>query len=406
MKKRVKRIFSVLLCIMMFCSLMVPAFAENGEKSYPYVFVHGMMGWGENGSGFLDGPYWGFKEETNVPEHLRSLGYTVAVPTVGPMSSAWDRACEVYAQLTGTVVDYGAAHSEKCGHARYGRDYTGRPLIKGGWDGATPINLVSHSFGGPAISVFASIMEYGAAEEIAASPEDCSEFFKGGKPGVVHSANTLASPHNGTPLANLLYDIKAPVFLAAFIMNVFNTGTDYMFDQFGITKDPVTGERASFNPSGIMALYRSDDHCAYEMTIRGARELNEKFPPASGTYYFSYTGDITTEGKFGRKIGSDFSGGIFGLTGSVIKACAGKYIGGEKLGKEWAASDGFIPVVSGLYPFSQPHADYAEGTKPEKGVWYAMPVIEGGSHGYHVSGTPEKLFGFYDGMISVIESAE
>ncbi|MDD7534311.1 MAG: hypothetical protein SPK18_10350 [Treponema sp.] len=37
---------------------------------------------------------------------------------------AWDKACELYAQLTGLVTDYGVEHFARCGHLRYGRaDY-------------------------------------------------------------------------------------------------------------------------------------------------------------------------------------------------------------------------------------------------------------------------------------------
>jgi len=31
--------------------------------------------------------------------------------SVAPNGSAWDRACELYAQLSGTRVDYGKAHT-------------------------------------------------------------------------------------------------------------------------------------------------------------------------------------------------------------------------------------------------------------------------------------------------------
>ena len=59
------------------------------------------------------------------------------------MGSAWDRTCELYAQLTGTRVDYGKAHAEKYGHARYGRTYE-KPLFPG-WgepdaDGWVPVH--------------------------------------------------------------------------------------------------------------------------------------------------------------------------------------------------------------------------------------------------------------------------
>lgn len=397
-----KKIICLLTAVVLLFTAVCPAFAAEEEK-YPYVFIHGMMGWGENGSGFIDGPYWGMKV-ADIPAYFRENGYEAAVPTVGPMSSAWDRACEVYAQLTGTVVDYGAAHSAACGHARFGRDYTGRALLDN-WNGTSPVNVITHSFGGPAALVFSSLMEYGSAEEIAASPDDCSELFKGGHPGTVRTVSTLASPHNGTPLANILYDIKFPVFAAAFLMNVLDIGTDYMLDQFGITKDPVTGEKACFDPAGIWALYKSDDHCAYEMTIKGARELYARFPAAEHTYYFSYSGDVTEGGILGgRRVSKEFSSGIFGFSGSLISLCAGKYFAFEKIGKEWAANDGLVPVVSARYPFSHPHADYSENTELLPGVWYAMPTVSGASHGYHVGGNRDTLIAFYDSLMDVTEN--
>jgi hypothetical protein len=37
---------------------------------------------------------------------LPNKGYTVLTPTIGPISSNWDRACELYAYLKGGIVDY------------------------------------------------------------------------------------------------------------------------------------------------------------------------------------------------------------------------------------------------------------------------------------------------------------
>ena len=37
---------------------------------------------------------------------------------------AWNRACELYAQLNGSVTDYGVEHFARCGHLRYGRDFS------------------------------------------------------------------------------------------------------------------------------------------------------------------------------------------------------------------------------------------------------------------------------------------
>lgn len=407
--KLLKRITSIFLSLCLIIAISTIGFAESNESpaSYPFVFVHGMMGWGENSeSTLMKNTYWGFSEDRNIPEYLRSQGYEVYVPSVGAMSSAWDRACELFAQLTGTVVDYGAAHSAKYHHARYGRDYTGRPIMESGWNVKDKINLVSHSFGGATISIFASILEYGVQEEMEAAPDDCSEYFKGGHEGAVYSVSTLASPHNGSPLANLLYDTVVPVYLICTFINLMEPSKlDFMMDQYGLNKDPATGEKAKFSIKNIIALASNKDHDGYDMTIKGARELNAKFLPAKHTYYFSYSGDITEENSFGgRKVAKDFSKGIFGITGSLIIACSGKYIGGEKLGKEWANNDGFVPVISAQYPFSHPHKNYVDGMELETGVWYVMPTTDGASHGYHVAGKEEILYGFYDGMIDVIKS--
>lgn len=54
---------------------------------------------------------------------LNGRGYRAYAASVSPIGSAWDRACELYAQLAGTRVDYGTAHSKEYRHQRYGQDY-------------------------------------------------------------------------------------------------------------------------------------------------------------------------------------------------------------------------------------------------------------------------------------------
>ena len=79
------------------------------------------MGWGQRAGINAMLPYWGMTTGS-LTSYLNSLGYETYSATVGPISSAWDRACELYAQLTGTTVDYGAAHAAAHDHARRGCD--------------------------------------------------------------------------------------------------------------------------------------------------------------------------------------------------------------------------------------------------------------------------------------------
>ena len=76
---------------------------------------------------------------------LRDKGHQVFYASVGPVSSNWDRACELYAQIKGTRVDYGQAHTNRQGHARFGRDYTGIGFYPA-WDGTHPVHFVGHRF--------------------------------------------------------------------------------------------------------------------------------------------------------------------------------------------------------------------------------------------------------------------
>ena len=87
---------------------------------------HGLGGWGNYDTVNEVAPYWGMTTGSLLA-YLESEGYDCYAASVGPISSAWDRACELYAQLTGTTVDYGAAHSAAHNHDRYGKTYA-QPL--------------------------------------------------------------------------------------------------------------------------------------------------------------------------------------------------------------------------------------------------------------------------------------
>ena len=152
--KRTLSLITVLALIFTLAAQGVSAIGSIDVNKYPYVYVHGLFGWGAD-EGIDDTlPYWG-SASCSLMDELNKLHYESYAASVGPMSSNWDRVCELYAQITGTRVDYGKAHSEKFNHSRYGRTYT-KPMIEG-WgepdaDGnIKKINLIGHSFGGATV---------------------------------------------------------------------------------------------------------------------------------------------------------------------------------------------------------------------------------------------------------------
>ena len=131
--------------------------------------------------------------------YLTGKGYESYAASVGPLSSAWDRACELYAQLTGTTVDYGAAHAAEYGHARYGVTYD-KPLFEG-WSADKKINLVGHSFGGATIRLFLDILADGprrSRPRPAPPARRSPRSSRAARPTGSDSLTTLAAPHNGT----------------------------------------------------------------------------------------------------------------------------------------------------------------------------------------------------------------
>ncbi|KAJ3106364.1 hypothetical protein HK100_003737 [Physocladia obscura] len=169
-------------------------------NSYPTVFLHGLLGWGEQP--LLDVfHYWGGASQ-NVLAELRTAGHFVVAPAMGPLSSNWERACEAYAQITGSATDYGIARSSRFGHSRFGKVHSA-PLVPGFMD--TPlskINLVGHSMGGPTQRLLAHLLTYGSADEMDAciqANSECSPLFWTNKTtSYVNGVFAVSGVHQGS----------------------------------------------------------------------------------------------------------------------------------------------------------------------------------------------------------------
>ena len=165
-----QRIIAFFMTILMFLfpRLNVPKTEfdkETWTTDYTYVFVHGLSGWGDYSPVNTVMPYWGMFGG-NLMKYLNARGVKAVAATVAGADSAWDRACELYAQLTGTKVDYGKEHSERCHHPRFGKDYSRCPLIDE-FSAEAKINLLGHSFGGATVLTFLELMANGSNAETA-----------------------------------------------------------------------------------------------------------------------------------------------------------------------------------------------------------------------------------------------
>ncbi len=329
------KIISVPLAIIMsIVSLFFPAKTERPDQTqwktnYPYVFVHGLMGWGEYDAHYKIMPYWGMFGGELLGK-IEKNGYDCYGASVSGTASAWDRACELYAQLTGTVVDYGKAHSEACGHDRYGKDFSGKPLIEK-WNSENKINILGHSFGGATIRVFATLMAKGNEAEInATAADDISPLFTGGKADWIYSLTSLAAPHNGT-------------------------------SAYGLEN----------------SMPENTDSAAYDMFIDHALELNKDMVTDENTYYFSIPCSATDKNSDGTYTADkSLMESMFRSSANELGCLTGTTDGGYVVDESWFENDGLVNTVSASAPSSAPSKEFDENNI-NAGVWNIMPVYRG-----------------------------
>ncbi|MFC6590738.1 esterase/lipase family protein [Deinococcus lacus] len=267
--------------------------AQSIDKSVPIVLVHGLGGWGEGE--FLGMKYWGgFRD---VVADLRSQGYTVYNVSVGPVSSNWDRAAEVYTQIKGGCVDYGQAHSSAAGHAR--TDATKcHPGFYPQWDSEHPVNLIGHSMGAPTARMLVALLEKGSPENA-----DGDNLFVGGRTGWVKGVMTISGTNTGSPAADQLQ--SAIPFLKDLILGVAalagtpdkNTFYDLDMGQWGLRRRADESFQAYldrvFSPTS--PLWKSNDQAAFDLSPEGADAVNRWMGRSEHTRYFSWaTADTYT----------------------------------------------------------------------------------------------------------------
>ncbi len=371
----------------------------GGKVAYPYVLVHGLGGWGEDSAMNDYAPYWG-ATTGSLPGKLRAQGLTVVAPSVGPVSSAWDRACELYAQLTGTTVDYGQAHAAAHNHERFGRSYD-TPLIenwgkKQNGGQRIKINLVGHSFGGATARLFAWLLANGSAEEVAATGSETSPLFTGKKGDWVNSVTALCAPHNGSSLVTVIDSLGSIVgigdstqllaylvFAAAGLATPVADTYDFMLDQFGISK--VDGSIQSVQNAIAALTAKGTDHAGYDLSPDGAKALNERIGTVKDVYYFSYPYCTTHAGTLlAVQVPNSSTLPVLIPTATAIGMFRGTTKGGIEIGADWQPNDGLVSVVSAACPSTERSsafpADPTDGKAYAHGVWYVAETREG-DHG-------------------------
>ena len=364
-------------------------------SNHPYVFVHGMMGWGEDKKFYKGLPYWGMVTG-NYPRRMREKGYEVYTPSVSPLGSAWDRACELYANLTGTTVDYGVAHSKEKGHNRFGETFPEAKLPD--WTPERSIHLLGHSFGGPTMRMFVELLRNGSPEERAATPAgQLSPLFEGGHGDLVKSITSISGPFDGITFPHALpklvdggltYGIP---MVASIIGNVGSGRVyDFQMSQWGITavKEGVRFARNMLNMKAIRHFAKAKDNVFADIHIPQAAEINKKLSVPQEQYLFAVTGNGTKKGKNGNWVKAPIMIFAFAPFAYSLGKFPDQTIAGVNISEGWRQNDGIVPVESGRHPTTEPWCEWEDvKDKPiQKGIWHALPTVPG-DHGTVIGGS-------------------
>lgn len=378
------RLTSGVLALLQMLCVTLGVVPDATESDYANVFVPGLFGWGDEVGLDSVHSYWNIRmlDTTHV---LSFFGYDSYKASIGPVSSTWDRTCELYAELTGTTVDYGEAHAKEHNHARFGRSYA-TPLVAGwGEEGGKKLNLFGHSFGGATVRLFAQLCCEGSqAERAATAAEELSPLFAGELGDAVHSVTTMAAPHNGTTFVlaanNTLetYLLSPLIVLGLLVANVPYTNAlyDFHFEHYGLTPVPGSELWQMPNLQGLLDVLSGKDHAFYELSITGANDLNRSIHEMPGIYYFSYAGKTTHTTKIlGFEMPNKEMFAVLKLISLTMGLPVDYTIDGVFIDETWRANDGLVNTVSAMYPTDAAHVDF-DPQNIQPGVWNVMPISE------------------------------
>lgn len=369
-----------ILCLLLIA--LQPARAETVTKNgptiraanakQPIILVHGFSGFERKpGDTFF---YWGGWRDLQS-ELIEKGAYDVRTAFVGPFSSNWDRACELYAYIKGGRVDYGAAHAARYGHKRFGRTYPGIYPEWGERESGeiNTIAMIGHSMGGQTARLLIHLLEQGDREEKEAGG-DCSPLFQGGKCWV-NALMTIATPHDGTVLAEPIADRETLIGLLFWVLQPMMSKHSSFYPDFQI--DHWAGAFSNgLSPLDDEFVERAKEDIAFwDLSLDGATQFNRRVPASPNVYYFSWS-LVKTASAFFRDT-------IYLYPNSYLMDrfpfLSDRH---PSIDESWRANDGVVNTVSMAAPRlgSTDRQRVYDGV-PVKGLWNLMGLLENTDHG-------------------------
>lgn len=352
-------------------------------KSKHIVFVHGLFGWGPDE---LEGfPYWG--EATQQFKNFK-----VHEASCGPVSSFHDRACEVFAQIKGTIVDYGEKHSHNEKHARFSDDFTHPqryPLVPD-WSADNQVILIGHSAGAQTCMQLQQLL--------------ADDFWGFGSTAEwVEAIVCVAGVINGSMLPYFLGCDKStgkltgPIgnFIGKDVQIAASASGDPVKKFYDFDLDQWLGNAESIDYDNFLKALdtshfaKGEDNLAFDLSLQGCLKANQKFKTNKNTYYLSIVTSQTKPLKLPLMAGKQipelsrinpllaFSAAQQGalMTFDNQNPPIPGWGTGDLTVDKWQDNDGAVSSISQRYPFTAGDhpiggEGFLGGESIEKGKWY------------------------------------
>ena len=353
-------------------TLIITFFISYGmaDNNYPIVFIHGFMGWGPEEMG--DYSYWGGKN--NYIKDLSDDGHQIFAVSIGPISSNWDRAVEVFYQIKGGQIDYGSSHSEKNKIIRMpkGKSYVG---LYPQWNNENPVHLIGHSMGGQTARMLHYLLtqefnqDNGEKEESDLLGKSYSRWIK--------SITTISTPHDGTTLSHIITSTIPYVQYFAGIAGLFgNNYFHFDLEQFGIRKQKNETWLSFITGLKDNSIMNTKNFSAYDLSLAGAKELNGFSQASPEVYYFSFiTSTTKKDPKTSFQIPFEDTPLLNKARAKLIGSRSGYWADGTQTDSLWFENDGVVNSVSMFGPTTgangaDPIIEYDPKDLLITGQWY------------------------------------
>jgi triacylglycerol lipase len=320
------------------------------------VFVHGLFGWGPRELGGL--PYWGDALAQFAP------AFSTHEAKCGAVSSFHDRACELFAQIAGTRVDYGDAHSREADHARFSRNYNDMGFLPG-WSKDKPVILVGHSAGAQTCLQLQQLLaedfwNRGTSADWVEAIVCVAGVLNGSTLGYKFGCDKKTGKLTGIPS----FLIGEALGLLSALSSPAANFLDLYLDQWA--GDPAQPRADMMKRFDRSAFLEGKDNLAYDLSLQGCRDANKKFRTNESSYYLSIVTRATHEASLlnlpliRKKQRPD--GSILLLLRDTARYQASEvefasppiegWGAGDLAIEKWRENDGAVSCISQRYPFT------------------------------------------------------